>query len=325
MPHEQVVDALKSEVNRLKLEMKNLQVTHGAVGNITIGNYILTRLAQLGVTKIFGLPGDFNLGFLDLIEDHPDIDWVGNCNELNAAYAADGYARVKQNSLGVVLTTFGVGELSAMNGIAGAFSEMVPVLHLVGVPSTAQQKKRPILHHTLGDGRYDAYNIASRQFTISQALLMEKHEAAHQIDHAIVQCITRARPVYMTVPTDMVHQEISGERLKIPLTRHTAPNDLQTEEFVLDLIQERVREAEGDLVVIVDACVIRFDAQQEVKDFLKATGFPVYSTPMGKTAIDESYNRYGGVKISIPGSGPEFMSDIDLPWDHHASVGQAAC
>lgn len=130
------------------------------------------------------------------------MEWVGNwyyfessihllvpltlerSNELNAAYAADGYARVNE-SIGVVLTTcvhhfivlprfvtlprFGVGELSAINGIAGgmyfqnqgfiskslttAFSEMVPVLHLVGVPSTSQQKTKPMLHHTLGDGR----------------------------------------------------------------------------------------------------------------------------------------------------------------------------
>ena len=49
---------------------------------------------------------------------------------------------------------FGVGELSATNGIAGAFSEMVPVLHIAGVPSTSQQKNKPMLHHTLGDGRY---------------------------------------------------------------------------------------------------------------------------------------------------------------------------
>lgn len=93
-------------------------------------------------------------------------------NELNAAYAADGYARVKNQGLGVVLTTFGVGELSATNGIAGgafiylfsfcsnthahsatAFSEMVPVLSIAGVPSTVQEKKHYLLHHTLGDGR----------------------------------------------------------------------------------------------------------------------------------------------------------------------------
>jgi pyruvate decarboxylase len=71
------------------------------------------------VKHIFGVPGDFNLGFLDCVEDHPKIEWAGNCNELNASYAADGYARVKDGSPGVVLTTFGVGELSCVNGIAG--------------------------------------------------------------------------------------------------------------------------------------------------------------------------------------------------------------
>jgi len=74
------------------------------------------------VKHMFGVPGDFNLGFLDFVEDHPNITWVGNCNELNASYAADGYARVKDGPPGVVLTTFGVGELSCTNGIAGGRS-----------------------------------------------------------------------------------------------------------------------------------------------------------------------------------------------------------
>ncbi len=99
----------------------------------------------------------------------------------------------------------------------------------------------------------------------------------------------------MTLPTDMVNEEISTERLNTPLTRHPSINDPQTEEFVLDLIQERVKEADGDVVVLIDACVIRFDVQGEVTDFLKRTGFPVYSAPMGKTAVDEHYERYGGV------------------------------
>jgi pyruvate decarboxylase len=103
----------------------------------------------------------------------------------------------------------------------------------------------------------------------------------------------------MTLPTDMVNEEISGERLKIPLSRHLSLNDPQTEEFVLDLIEERVKEVDGDMVILIDACVIRFDVQEEVKEFLKQTGFPVYSAPMGKTAIDENYKRYGGVSASF--------------------------
>jgi TPP-dependent 2-oxoacid decarboxylase len=99
---------------------------------------------------------------------------------------------------------------------------------------------------------------------------------------------------------DMVTQEISSERLKIPLSRSHPLNDHDTEKFVIDLIAERVKEAEGDVVVIVDACVIRHDVRKEVLDLLKETGFPVYATPMGKTAINEDHERYGGVRKSIP-------------------------
>jgi len=108
----------------------------------------------------------------------------------------------------------------------------------------------------------------------------------------------------------MVHQQIPGERLEIPLTRQPAMNDPQTENYVLNLIRECVEEAKGNVVILVDACVIRFDVQEEVKTFLEKTGFPVYSTPMGKTAIDEDYCRYGGVSIYLLWKG--YMLTLDF-------------
>jgi indolepyruvate decarboxylase len=80
----------------------------------------------------------------DATYSEPGLRWIGCCNELNAAYAADGYARVK--GAGAVCTTYGVGELSALNGIAGAYAEHLPVL--VGMPPTAAQAARSVLHHT---------------------------------------------------------------------------------------------------------------------------------------------------------------------------------
>lgn len=101
--------------------------------------------------------------------------------------------------------------------------------------------------------------------------------------------------MYITLPTDLVNVEISSERLSIPLSSMRPPNNPDTEQFVLDLIQTRVAEAVGDVVVLVDACVIRHHCRDEVFQLLEKTGFPVYGTPMGKTAIDENYGRYGGV------------------------------
>ncbi|KAF7314192.1 Pyruvate decarboxylase [Mycena kentingensis (nom. inval.)] len=301
--------ALQAEVHRLQLQLETLQATDGSQP-ICVGEYLLARLAQLKVTKMFGVPGDFNLGFLDLVEDHPTIDWVGNCNELNAAYAADGYARVKEHSLGVLLTTFGVGELSAINGIAGAFSEMVPVLHIAGVPSTAQQKTKPMLHHTLGDGRYDAYIKAARNFTISQAILKDKETAAAEIDRVLSDCITRARPTYLTLPTNLVYEKISSERLKTPLSRVAPPNDPDVEAFVIEEVAKLVEKAEDDVVILVDACAIRHDAREEVDALARKTGYPVYAAPMGKAAVSEDYERYGGIYVGSI-SHPEIKEKVE--------------
>jgi hypothetical protein len=85
----------------------------------TIGNFLLRHLQEAGIQQIFGVPGDYNLELMQQLEDRGTPAWIGNCNELNASYAADGYARIK--GLGAVVVTNGVGSLSAINGIAGAF------------------------------------------------------------------------------------------------------------------------------------------------------------------------------------------------------------
>lgn len=84
---------------------------------------------------------------------------------------------------------------------------MVPVLHIVGVPSTTQLKAKPMLHHTLGNGKYatppfvvtpgdshshrfDAYTKAAEQITIAQAAIMTLPKAGPEIDRILTECIT---------------------------------------------------------------------------------------------------------------------------------------
>lgn len=124
----------------------------------SVADYLLDRLAGCGISHLFGVPGDYNLQFLDNVISHAAVKWVGCANELNAAYAADGYARCK--GAGAILTTFGVGELSALNGIAGSFAEYVPVLHIVGAPCRSAQQKGECLHHTLGDGDFAHFCVS---------------------------------------------------------------------------------------------------------------------------------------------------------------------
>src|ERR1700761_3874076 len=121
----------------------------------TVIQHVLSRLHSIGVTDVFGVPGDFSFPICDAISEDPRMRWVGCCNELNAGYAADGYARIR--GVGAISTTYGVGELSAINAIAGAYAEHVPVFHLVGMPNFPTQEARRLVHHTLGNGEFDLF------------------------------------------------------------------------------------------------------------------------------------------------------------------------
>src|SRR5215467_1697973 len=95
-----------------------------------IGDFLLRRLEEAGVKHLFGVPGDFNLELLQQLDDAGRLEWIGTCSELNASYAADGYARL--NGLAVLTVTNAVGALSAINGVAGSYSEHVPVICVCG-------------------------------------------------------------------------------------------------------------------------------------------------------------------------------------------------
>ena len=117
---------------------------------VSVGRYLAERLVQLKVSHLFGLPGDFNLNLLDEMLEADGLEWVGSSHELNAAYAADGYARARPGRVGACAVTFTVGGLSAINAVAGAFSENLPLVCVVGGPNSNDYGSNRVLHHTIG-------------------------------------------------------------------------------------------------------------------------------------------------------------------------------
>ena len=109
--------------------------------------------------------------------------------------------------ISAIVTTFGVGELSAINAIAGAYSEMVPVVHIVGTPSTVSQRNGLLLHHTLGNGNFNVFADMSREISCAVAKITDPYDAPALIDHALQTCWLKSRPVYIALPTDMVQKK----------------------------------------------------------------------------------------------------------------------
>lgn len=209
-----------------------------------------------------------------------------------SGYAADGYARVK--GVSALVTTFGVGELSAVNAIAGAYSEYVPIVHIVGYPSTVSQKNGALLHHTLGNGDFTVFSRMSTEISCAVSLLNSQHEAAVLIDDAIRECILKSRPVYISLPSDMVQKKIDGDRLTTPLDLAFPPNDEEAENYVVDVVLKSLHAATNP-VIVVDGCAIRHRALKETHDLVRKSGIPTFVAPMGKGAVDETLSNYGGV------------------------------
>lgn len=258
---------------------------------VDVAEYLFRRLHEVGIRGVHGVPGDYNLVALDYI-NKTGLNWVGNCNELNAGYAADGYARIK--GISALITTFGVGELSALNAIAGAYSEYVPVIHIVGTPSTVSQKNGMLLHHTLGNGDFHVFENMSRNISCYTTNLTDASTAAQQIDHAIRECWLQSRPVYIGLPTDAVQKKVEGERLKTPIDLSYPSNDLEKEDYVVDVVLKYLHEAKNP-VILVDACAIRHRALDETHELIEKSGIPCFVAPMGKGAVDETLETYGGV------------------------------
>ncbi|KAL1953142.1 hypothetical protein VTO42DRAFT_3556 [Malbranchea cinnamomea] len=258
---------------------------------VDVAEYLFTRLHQLGVRSVHGVPGDYNLAALDYLPKC-GLHWVGNCNELNAGYAADGYARVK--GIAAVFTTFGVGELSAINAIAGAFSEFVPIVHITGQPTTVSQRNGKLLHHTLGNGDFNVFANMNAAVSVAVAKLNDPHEAAIYIDSALRECMIRSRPVYITLPMDLVSRKVDRERLKVPIDVSPPPNEEEKEEYVVDVVLRYLHAAKKPCI-LVDACAIRHRVLEEVHDLVSTSGLPTFVAPMGKGAVDETLPNYGGV------------------------------
>jgi len=255
--------------------------------NKTVIQHVLSRLHDIGISDVFGVPGDYAFAVNDAICNDQKIRWIGCCNELNAAYAADGYARIK--GAGAVCTTYGVGELSALNGIAGAYAEHLPVFHLVGTPNMPTQASHALMHHTLGNGEYDLFRRMTEPVVCGHAV-MTPQNVAYETERLIAEALYHRRPVYMAFPADLANQPVLGEVQPIAAPRSN-PAVL---EGAADAIVAALDEA-ATACVLPGILVARSNHRDALQSLIDASGLPFSTMFMGKSVLDERQPAYVGM------------------------------
>ncbi|KAF5558715.1 pyruvate decarboxylase [Fusarium phyllophilum] len=278
---------------------------------IKIGDYLFRRLHELGIRSVFGVPGDYELALLDLVTKN-DLAWKGNPNELIiSSYAADGYACVR--GAGAFVTTFGPGELSAYCGMAGHYAEFVPVVHIVGYPTVDAVRNKRIMHHSLGNGKFDMYENMAKNITAATVVINYAPTAAREIDETLTTMMSESRPVYIGLSVDIAYEMIDAQGLNVPIPTELLPNHPALEESVVEEIRKLIKRSNNP-AIIVDGGAVRNDVLEESHELIKLTNLPTFTTAMGKGGLDEAIPQFAGVHSgagTLP-SVKEALESVDM-------------
>ena len=281
----------------------------GATDNtstISVAGYLLKRLKSLGVDHVFGVPGDFILPFFEIMADS-DIMHVASCNELNAGYAADGYARIK--GLAAAAVTYGPGSFSIVNAVAGAYAEDVPLVVISGGPATSAYQSQAILHHLLPN-KYAASLRIFEQVTAYTTLLDKAEQAATEIDKALSTCLAKKKPVFLEIPTDI---QLSLVEPPQPLDMNDyIDHDKHAATQAARRIADRINQSKRT-VLLPGHEIHRWGLQDKVIEFVQKTNIAFGSVLIGKADYMERLPLCVGAYQGA-GSQPvvrEFVEDAD--------------
>ncbi|HET6879293.1 MAG TPA: thiamine pyrophosphate-binding protein [Pirellulales bacterium] len=256
------------------------------VVGLSIGEYLIRRLQEFGVRDVFGIPGDYILGFYSMLEKSP-INVVGCCREDNAGFAADAYARI--NGIGAVCVTYCVGGLSLCNSVAGAYAEKSPVVVISGAPGMRERYKNPLLHHKVRD--FDTQLDVFDKICVATAELNDPTIAFRDIDRVLTACLRTKRPVYIELPRDMV--KVVPE----------VPHEFRSLETTSDpeALAEAVSEAAKLIsdsrkpVIVAGVEVHRYGLQDDLLNFAESTRIPIACTITGKSVVSETHPLFAGL------------------------------
>ncbi|MBV9387747.1 MAG: hypothetical protein JOZ78_15100 [Chroococcidiopsidaceae cyanobacterium CP_BM_ER_R8_30] len=266
---------------------------------LNIGTYLAELLQTIGLEHYFTVPGDYNLLLLDQMLKHPNLQMINCCNELNAGYAADGYARAR--GVSAVVVTFTVGGLSMVNAVAGAYAEDLPVIVISGGPNSNDRGQHHLIHHSIGNYDFNQQYCIFREIT-AEAVVIRHIEDAHRLLHrALEAAIQKRKPVYIEIACNLVTAPIPRS-VPLQLKRHVESNPVALEAAVDAVASKLNRAVKPALVAGVK--LRAFEAISSFRQLADRSEYAVAIMPNAKGMFPETHPQYIGCywgQVSSPG------------------------
>lgn len=241
---------------------------------------MVRALENEGVERIFGLPGEENLDFVDSLRQS-SIELILTRHEQAAAFMAATYGRLTGKP-GVVLTTLGPGALNLATGAAYAHLGGMPVLMITGQKGirTAEQARFQIVN-TVATMR--PLTKASEQITSARMIPSMIREAFR------VAQAERPGPVHLELPEDIAAMPVDQYQLVQP---HSTGRAIASDDSI-EAAAAVIREAKRPLLML-GADASRSDCTRSLSEFVSRVRIPYFTTQMGKGSVSGSSDLYLG-------------------------------
>jgi indolepyruvate decarboxylase len=259
----------------------------------TVGTYLAVRLSQIGLKHHFAVAGEFNLVLLDELLKNEDLEQVYCCNELNCGYAAEGYARVCGAAAAVV--TFGVGGLSAMNAVGGAYAENLPVILISGAPNTNDRATDHLIHHTLAIHDFSYQLEIAKRLTAAAVAITSPTDAPHQIDYAIRTALRAKKPAYIEIACNIAAAPCAAPG---PISNVVAeePGDPESLDAAIAAAAEFLR-SKRKPIMLIGSKLRAAGAEKQAIELAEALGCAVTVMAAAKSFFPENHPQFSGIYL----------------------------
>ena len=254
-----------------------------------IADYLIDRLIEHGVERLFGVPAVFCAAVFDAAGRKAGFHTVVTNSDLEAGYAADGYGRAY--GLSALAVSYGPGNLSIVNAVAGAYLERSPVVIIGGGPSQRNiddQNATGVLYsHSMGKPHTDLDIF--RNITAFCQRETDETKLPKLIDDAIKAALVTKHPVYFEAPKDLFSRPCSPPAAPIDTTVPAGAADAVATAILQDLATAT------NPVVVVGEEVQRYGLAAKVLTVLDRLQVRWTTTVVGKSVLPEQHPRFLGV------------------------------
>ncbi len=276
------------------------------MATMTGGEAVVRILQSHGVEFAFGMGGFQALPYYDALARQDQVRHVLIRDEKHGAFAADGYARVR-NRAAVADGTLGPGATNLISGAAEALGASIPLVLLTGEVNSqmagrgATQESdqvgmlRPACKASISVSRIDRLTELSRRaFALANG--------------------DRPGPVHLNIPEDIFHGRFDfpdHEFCADPAATCVGGRRVRPETSLIDRAAAMIRQADRP-VMVIGGGVHLSEAYDELLRFVEISGIPTASTISGKGSISEAHDLALGICGRYSRTANEFIQEADL-------------